>query len=115
MLKIKEPTLDRLVTLGKSYDTSAHIQKATFGKEANANKVQSGYKQEKFNANRNKAKENTPQRNNPPSSSERCKSCGGTPCVFIHPRNPPEDQIISEAETFRRFTEAVAIKALNLV
>ena len=31
------------------------------------------------------------------------------------PRNPPEDQIISEAETFRRFTEAVAIKALDLV
>ena len=28
MLKIKEPMLDELVTLGKSYDTSAHIQKA---------------------------------------------------------------------------------------
>ena len=41
MLKIKEPTLDELVTLGKSYDTSANIQKATFGEEANANKIQS--------------------------------------------------------------------------
>merc|ERR1712001_388368 len=88
MLKIKEPTLDRLVTLGKSYDTSAHIQKATFGKEANANKVQSGYKQEKFNASRNRAKDNKSQQNNPPSSSERCKSCGGTPCVFVHPKSP---------------------------
>ena len=31
------------------------------------------------------------------------------------PRNPPEEQIIYEAETFRRFTEAVAIKALDIV
>lgn len=30
------------------------------------------------------------------------------------PRNPPEEQIIYEAETFRRFTEAVAIKALDI-
>ena len=30
------------------------------------------------------------------------------------PRNPAEDQILSEAETFRRFTEAVAIKALDI-
>ena len=44
MLKIKEPTLKELVTLGKSYNTSAHIQKATFGEEASANKVQSEYK-----------------------------------------------------------------------
>merc|ERR1712001_569026 len=69
MLKIKDPTLERLVTVGKSYDTSAHIQKATFGKEVNANKVQSGYKKEKFNASRNKAKDNNSQKNNPPSSS----------------------------------------------
>merc|ERR1712223_381956 len=85
MLKIKDPTLERLVILGKSYDTSAHIQKVTFGKEANANKVQSGYKREKVNANRNRAKDNSSQQNNPPSSSERCKTCGGTPCFYIHP------------------------------
>ena len=30
------------------------------------------------------------------------------------PRNPPEDKIIIEAETFRRFTEAVAMKALDM-
>merc|ERR1712045_471398 len=88
MLKIKEPTLDRLVTLGKSYDTSAHIQKATFGKEANANKVQSGYKKEKSNASRNKARGNSSQQNNPPKSSEKCKSCGDTPCYYVHPKSP---------------------------
>ena len=65
MLKIKDPTLERLVTLGKSYDTSEHIQKVTFGKEANANKIQSGYKKEKSNASRNKAKDNDAQNQGP--------------------------------------------------
>ena len=54
MLKIKDPTLDQLVTLGKSYDTSAHIQKATFGEEAIAAKVQSEYRRKKSNENNNK-------------------------------------------------------------
>ena len=72
MLKIKEPTLEQLVTLGNSYDTSAHIQKATFGEEASANRVQSKYKKTKFNNNRNKAQDNNYHRNNP---------------SILHPRN----------------------------
>ena len=55
MLKIKEPTLEELVTLGKSYDTSARIQKATFVEEASVNKVQSKYKKNKSNDSRHKA------------------------------------------------------------
>merc|ERR1712223_82833 len=70
--------------------------------EANANKVQSGYKKEKFNASRNKAKDNDSQKNNPPSSSERCKSCGGTPCIFVHPKSPhrkPEKYCLAKDKT----------------
>ena len=85
MLKIKEPTLEQLVTLGNSYDTSAHIQKATFGEEASANRVQSKYKKTKFNGNRNKARDNNYHRNNPSnSSSEKCKTCRGSPCGKGH-------------------------------
>ena len=39
ILKLKDPTLDELVVLGKCYDTSAKIQKANFGEEAKINKV----------------------------------------------------------------------------
>ena len=58
MLKIKEPTLEQLITLGNSYDNPAHIPKATFGEEASVNRVQSKYKKTKFNDNRNKARDN---------------------------------------------------------
>merc|ERR1711963_440530 len=68
-------------------DTSAHIQKATFGEEAIAAKVQSEYRRKKSTENNNKA------RNNPSnSSSEKCKTCGGSPCWYTRSTRKPKPE-----------------------
>ena len=81
ILRIKDPTLETLVALGKRFDTSAKVQKENFGMEVQVNKV-SEYRKAK-NQKNDPVKENSSTEN--PKSGNRdegkyCKHCGYWDC-----------------------------------
>ena len=72
ILRLKDPTLEVLVAMGKRYDTSAKIQKDNFGgEEAQVNKI-SEYKKAR-NDKFDKARENN-------ATKSKCKHCGWFKC-----------------------------------
>ena len=83
ILRLKDPTLDQLVAMGKRYDTSAKIQKDNFKEEVQVNKV-SEYRRAK------NQKNNPVNVNNDPESSNKstnCKYCGYPKCRFKGPKD----------------------------
>ena len=69
ILRMKDPKLEDLVALGNRYDTASKVQKSNFNEEASMNKV-SDYKKAR-NDKMDKARD---------SRSNKCHSCGKTPC-----------------------------------
>ena len=86
ILKLREPTLEELVTLGTRFDTAAAIQKTNFGDVVSANKT-SDYKRgknEKFTYKKDADKSGDSKSGD---SKIKCKHCGGTPCFKLGKNN----------------------------
>ena len=96
ILRLKDPSLEDCVSLGRQFDTAAKVEKANFGDEARAAKT-SDYKQGKKDSwDKNKKSNNN---NDKPS---KCLNCGGK----FHPRSecPAKDKKCGKCDKQGHYT-----------